>query len=759
MFKNIFKRTFSKYLLSYILCLILPVSIFSFLYKTIFLSAYSNQLIAKTSKSLDDAFENIDLRMSNLRDMSSQIISSRQFSNTYFNETPRILAFYTIKEILQIYTIPNEFIYNIWIFDRKNSCFYSPTHMLSLESFIRYGPRYFQINDRSFGEIISWVNDEIWIPETEVNIFDSSRSLLTYIVGYPNSYTHSNSVLVILIKQDIFDRALRTVLSYKNSAAAVIDKEKQIIYSLNHAENSTIEKILAQRISKNESGIIKIDNNDYYVKIMISPQNQLTYFSLIPYGELTRDVQKYTLIFFLILLGIMVFGSFLIFLLMQYNYKPLREILRFLHEYNGNKYRTDTGEFPAATNEIDLIHNALRTISKENITLSIKNEKYLKEELLFNLIKGSHVNSADLIKAKIDLSASGYMAVIFQLEEKKSMSSTDFGSILQKVPLPSSVNIHILEYLEQTSFIGIIICQEEASIIRDILEKLCLEIENTIKIEIQTACGSQVRHIEDISRSYSEAKTVLRYQIRNKNNRVIEFQNTKSKTIPDYFYIQAELKTLEESVKAKNSRRTAFLISELIGTIVDENTSYFYAVCLCYNIMNIFFQEIHNFKNFAALDIMKKHQMLFYENFDHPIENLVTIVSSLSHETMRVLDNEQAVARSVNRENLLRFIEANYQDSKFCIQSILDHFGMSFSNLSHQFKSFTGENISSYISTLKIKYAKELLSTSELTVNEIAAKLGYFQASSFIKKFKSIEGITPREYRRKQIIVKEEIIK
>jgi AraC-like DNA-binding protein len=55
-----------------------------------------------------------------------------------------------------------------------------------------------------------------------------------------------------------------------------------------------------------------------------------------------------------------------------------------------------------------------------------------------------------------------------------------------------------------------------------------------------------------------------------------------------------------------------------------------------------------------------------------------------------------------------------------------------------------------------MNYAKELLSTSNFTVNEIAIKLGYFQTSSFIKKFRSIEGTTPGEYRKKQQAGREE---
>lgn len=84
------------------------------------------------------------------------------------------------------------------------------------------------------------------------------------------------------------------------------------------------------------------------------------------------------------------------------------------------------------------------------------------------------------------------------------------------------------------------------------------------------------------------------------------------------------------------------------------------------------------------------------------------------------------------------------------VQSIADHFGLSFSNLSHQFKNCTGTNISSFISTLKLTYAKKLLSSTTLSVTEIAIRLGYSQASGFIRKFRQAEGISPGEYRNRK---------
>ena len=749
MLKNIFKGTFYKYLISYILCFFLPAGIFSLLYTTVFLSSYTEQSIGKTSQSIDDTFKNIDLRMYNVREIYSGILSSDLFSNRTLIEYPRLQSYYKISAFLRNYTTLNEFINDIWIYDRENQWFFSSVNMLSYGSFIRFGSSYPDMVN-TLVDIFNSTGGDIWIPETKVQIFRTSFSLMTYIIVYPYSATHNNIAVAVFMEKDIFERALRAVIPYGKSTAAIIDRQGQIIYNLNPTLNNTLEKILARHEFIDGTKVINIDEGKFFIYGMNSAQNQLHYISLIPYSELTIEVRNHTLAFAISLLGLLLGGSFLIYLLMEYNYKPLKNVFSLYKSLIGIRKTDDDKN--TVTNEIELIRITLENIHEENKTLSILNKKFLREEILFNLLKGNIINTDALHSIGIGHGSKIYTVVIFQFDKIKSINFKEFDFIINKV-LSTLIKVFLIEYLEKNSFIGILEWQDETLKMQETLEILCTKIIEEKKSEIRAAFGSQVKQIDDISRSYLEAKTALRYQIRNMEQKVVEFQNINKNTIPENIYLHAEMNTLEESVKTKNSRRTAFIISELIDTIKNKNTSYFYAVCLCYNIINIFFLEIRRIRSNIAMEIFKKHQMLFLENFDHPIENLIVIVQSLSMETMRILDVEQTNPRIFNKENILKFIDKNFRNSDFCIQTIMDHFNISNSNLSHQFKIFIGENLSSYINTLKMNYARELLCSSNLTVNEIALKLGYFQTSSFIKRFKSTEGISPGEYRNKNNVI------
>ncbi|STC94439.1 helix-turn-helix domain-containing protein [Chryseobacterium carnipullorum] len=62
-------------------------------------------------------------------------------------------------------------------------------------------------------------------------------------------------------------------------------------------------------------------------------------------------------------------------------------------------------------------------------------------------------------------------------------------------------------------------------------------------------------------------------------------------------------------------------------------------------------------------------------------------------------------------------------------------------------RNITGQNTQQHIHEKLIEKAKEILTTTNLTVSEIAYQLGFEYPQSFSKLFKSKTNLTPSEYR------------
>jgi AraC-like DNA-binding protein len=81
------------------------------------------------------------------------------------------------------------------------------------------------------------------------------------------------------------------------------------------------------------------------------------------------------------------------------------------------------------------------------------------------------------------------------------------------------------------------------------------------------------------------------------------------------------------------------------------------------------------------------------------------------------------------------------------IQALCDMAGLSTSHFFYLFKNTTGQTPIACFIRMRMGKACELLEESTLTVKEISALLGYHDRFYFSRLFKSVQGVSPRQYR------------
>lgn len=96
-----------------------------------------------------------------------------------------------------------------------------------------------------------------------------------------------------------------------------------------------------------------------------------------------------------------------------------------------------------------------------------------------------------------------------------------------------------------------------------------------------------------------------------------------------------------------------------------------------------------------------------------------------------------------------------YLESDISLDTLARSCGFSKHHISQVINENMKMNFFEYINSLRINEAKELLTRpkEELTIIEIAYQVGYNNKVSFNKAFKNITGVTPTEYRAKELIV------
>lgn len=96
---------------------------------------------------------------------------------------------------------------------------------------------------------------------------------------------------------------------------------------------------------------------------------------------------------------------------------------------------------------------------------------------------------------------------------------------------------------------------------------------------------------------------------------------------------------------------------------------------------------------------------------------------------------------------ILKYIQTNYRTATLAGTAAHFHYAMGY--LSKLIKRTTGKNFTAIVGELRIEEAKELLTETELSVEEVGIRTGYESPVHFSRSFKQAVGDAPSVYRRK----------
>jgi transcriptional regulator GlxA family with amidase domain len=82
-------------------------------------------------------------------------------------------------------------------------------------------------------------------------------------------------------------------------------------------------------------------------------------------------------------------------------------------------------------------------------------------------------------------------------------------------------------------------------------------------------------------------------------------------------------------------------------------------------------------------------------------------------------------------------------------RELADAVNLSVSRFAHLFRRETGASPARYLRQLRMERARELLDTTFLSVKQVMASVGINDPSHFARAFRSLNGLPPREWRRR----------
>jgi DNA-binding response OmpR family regulator len=135
------------------------------------------------------------------------------------------------------------------------------------------------------------------------------------------------------------------------------------------------------------------------------------------------------------------------------------------------------------------------------------------------------------------------------------------------------------------------------------------------------------------------------------------------------------------------------------------------------------------------------------------IRNLLTLRQNIQKKFSATLltSSEKILDNPVDQSFLERFthiVDKHLSDDTFGVEEMVNHIGMSRTQLHRKVKAITGESTSHLIRTIRLQRAVEMLKSNSLTINEIAYQVGFSSASYFTESFTKHFGHPPTERRK-----------
>lgn len=132
-----------------------------------------------------------------------------------------------------------------------------------------------------------------------------------------------------------------------------------------------------------------------------------------------------------------------------------------------------------------------------------------------------------------------------------------------------------------------------------------------------------------------------------------------------------------------------------------------------------------------------------------PDNNLELLRKSLESYGFELIDDTKSRIIEKIKNVIIQSVHHNNEDLKINYSSYIEsHLNRDYAYLSSLFSEVEGTTIEKYIILQKIERVKELLVYDELTLSEIAYKMGYSNVAYLSGQFKKVTGLTPSHFKQ-----------
>lgn len=537
----------------------------------------------------------------------------------------------------------------------------------------------------------------------------------------------------------------------KNGYVYIFDAESNrfinTIDELGILKANNYDDIVSKLRNEDNNSKIKLNKDTLLMTYNKSNINNLYYIVLTPEEMLTKEITAFlkksffTVIFFLLV------AIFLSMFFTKNIYVPLKNTITYVrnvcgiseeHSDSQNEYEFLKNSFGKMQN----IHNSSRFTMMNTLVYRAVNYNLTKEEAE-KLVKDYHLplNKKHFVIFNI---RTGYVDPNNEskevIDKQNEANANDIRNIFSV--LGEFVEVNTNSYALLMNFEN----EEEFKYNYEQLQyKVNTFLYGKQNLKVFVSHSDIFDEIIEAHRFYQQAYNILDMKNINLNKVFYEKQDNGIDDSKNYF--NDEKRLIRNYLINCNKEETLNLIQEVL------------AYCKQNNMALMRYRQFINEFILIAIDVLSEKQI----EVSSVIYNIEEILQSINiiqrpevlEEKCIYIYNEVLNSLIKQKGNnstiklILEYIDDNLETVN--LNEVADKFNMNANYLSQYFKKHMDMTFTNYLNMRKVEISKEKLINSNKTVEVIGKEVGFSNASTFIRAFKNIEGITPNTFRENNL--------
>jgi len=739
--KLIKRKTFIKYLFSYILVFLLPIFLILFHFYPETARIVKEEAQNSEMVLLSQINDYVTIQVNSLLNCASAVHMNRDLTSNLFFSSSEFNTVLIMQEMKKIFGT-NLFVERAFLYSASNKKFYSHIGTICAEDFGKRGSSFYYENweQKDIVNFLSKVTGLVIRPsETVILPYGNVINAVTFIIPIPLGSNIPYAVLMIVVEEESFFSFMKNEFEKHSGNIVILDNNNIPIVNKENAEYLYSEEFYALLGSIDSDEVIqaKLSGTEYIISVKKSDSPAFTYVSLTPVDELLNELNKTKRNTMFLVLLIVAGCLVIIVLAMKYNYKPINT----LKEHIQGKIPEEQGN----ADDFQLIQEAILKLQDENkelVNRILLNKNIVSEYFLIQFVNGNIDFEDNLTDKARDYNINLKEKVCcftFYAPDRNTLQLLNGFNELLKLNSDQACG-YLIKGIRHEDFTLILTFDDEENIkvYYEMIYKMISQTNGSVKIGVGT-----IEDIYDAGKTYTLSLVALENAILDDNVSVLFYDEVDLEGNHDLICFFDYLKNLEMAIYRKDLEQMRFSMDKIKHLIKTKIKNVFKLRTAYITVHNLLVKELKKYgldRNF----IYDVHEI---KNFD-----VCTATADLEELYQTLAGKIGLDIKSTNEglpdiSEIILFLEDNYSNSNLSLQYMASMYDTTYSNFSHYFKKCTKENYSSYLERIRIRHAKELLKT-HLPVDKIALKVGYTNANSFNRAFKRLEGMTPGEFRK-----------